>query len=379
MDNKDVLFVNIMGVGKNGTTLLGSLLDNHHELSSFPMEMKFVEHFLHNVKSKNFSGLKDFLFSKSKLILLNKNRDNSSIQDESERIVTGNLSQIDFDYDKFKKIFKEEINLDLEEKNLEKILTHFHLVLEKYLSKEFNDKIVIQDGAFGLRLIKDQINLFKNIKFLIIVRNPLDTYVSVKKIIKNFKYFRRFIGDFGVPEQKQIKNKEINYKIINNIYSQHKNDKRFLFIKYEDLVENPQKIMNKLSEFLQIEFSETLLKPSVFGQDWYGNSTRVKKKKSIDANEVGKYLSNLNKNEINFLEMSQKKFFQNFSYLKNIKKFSIISSVKIILKIYIQNLLEAKEVIPKKNFLAKYLYYILILNNFFLIRNLFYIDFSNEK
>ena len=201
----------------------------------------------------------------------------------------------------------------------------------------------------------------------------------MKKIIKNFKYFRRFIGDFGVPEQKQIKNKEINYKIINNIYSQHKNDKRFLFIKYEDLVENPQKIMNQLSEFLQIEFSETLLKPSVFGQDWYGNSTRVKKKKSIDANEVGKYLSNLNKNEINFLEMSQKKFFQNFSYLKNIKKFSIISSVKIILKIYIQNLLEAKEVIPKKNFLAKYLYYILILNNFFLIRNLFQIDFSNEK
>ena len=54
--NKDVLFVNIMGVGKNGTTLLGSLLDNHHELSSFPMEMKFVEHFLHNVKSKNFSS-----------------------------------------------------------------------------------------------------------------------------------------------------------------------------------------------------------------------------------------------------------------------------------------------------------------------------------
>ena len=40
MDNKDVLFVNIMGVGKNGTTLLGSLLDNHHELSSFPMEMR---------------------------------------------------------------------------------------------------------------------------------------------------------------------------------------------------------------------------------------------------------------------------------------------------------------------------------------------------
>ena len=107
-----------------------------------------------------------------------------------------------------------------------------------------------------------------------------------------------------------------------------------------------------------------------------GIPLELKKKKSIDANEVGKYLSNLNKNEINFLEMSQKKFFQNFSYLKNIKKFSIISSVKIILKIYIQNLLEAKEVIPKKNFLAKYLYYILMLIFF---NKFIQIDFSNEK
>ncbi|MBD1138277.1 sulfotransferase [Pelagibacterales bacterium SAG-MED41] len=379
MDNKDVLFVNIMGVGKNGTTLLGSLLDNHNELSSFPMEMKFVEHFLHNVKRKNFLGLENFLFNKSKLILLNKNKANSLIQDESERIVTGNLSQIDFDLAKFKKIFKDNINFDLEEKNLEKILKYFHLVLEKYLSKKFNDKVIIQDGAFGLRLIKDQINLFKNIKFLIIVRNPLDTYVSMKKIIKNFKYFRRFIGDFGVPEQKHIKNEEINYKIINKIFSHYKNDKRFLFLKYEDLVENPQKIMIKLSDFLQIKYSESMLKPSVFGQDWYGNSTRVKKKKSIDAKEVGKYFSNLNKNEINFIELSHKKFYKNFSYLENIKSFSLISSVKIIFKIYIQNLLEAREVIPKKNFIVKYLYFTLILNNYFLIRNLFHIEFSNEK
>ena len=379
MDNKDVLFVNIMGVGKNGTTLLGSLLDNHNELSSFPMEMKFVEHFLHNVKRKNFLGLENFLFSKSKLILLNKNKANSLIQDESERIVTGNLSQIDFDLAKFKKIFKDNINFDLEEKNLEKILKYFHLVLEKYLSKKINDKVIIQDGAFGLRLIKDQINLFKNIKFLIIVRNPLDTYVSMKKIIKNFKYFRRFIGDFGVPEQKHIKNEEINYKIINKIFSHYKNDKRFLFLKYEDLVENPQKIMIKLSDFLQIKYSESMLKPSVFGQDWYGNSTRVKKKKSIDAKEVGKYFSNLNKNEINFIELSHKKFYKNFSYLENIKSFSLISSVKIIFKIYIQNLLEAREVIPKKNFIVKYLYFTLILNNYFLIRNLFHIEFSNEK
>ena len=35
---------NILGVGKNGTTLFGSLLDNHPEITTFPFEMKFVEH-----------------------------------------------------------------------------------------------------------------------------------------------------------------------------------------------------------------------------------------------------------------------------------------------------------------------------------------------
>ena len=52
MNSEKILFTNILGVGKNGTTLMGSLLDNHPEISTFPMEMKFVEHYLNTIKDK---------------------------------------------------------------------------------------------------------------------------------------------------------------------------------------------------------------------------------------------------------------------------------------------------------------------------------------
>ena len=48
------VFFNILGGGKNGKTLLGSLLDNHPSISSFPMEMKFIEHSLYNNKNINY-------------------------------------------------------------------------------------------------------------------------------------------------------------------------------------------------------------------------------------------------------------------------------------------------------------------------------------
>ena len=41
-------------------------------------------------------------------------------------------------------------------------------------------KIVIQDGVFGLRYIEAQKKLFGKIKFIIVVRNPLDVYVALK-------------------------------------------------------------------------------------------------------------------------------------------------------------------------------------------------------
>lgn len=367
MANKDIEFINVLGVGKNGTTLLGSLLDNHPQISTFPMEMKFVEHFFNTIKDKSIEGIIRFLSHKSKLTLLGKQ--NHEL-DEQARVVVGNLHQINFNKNEFFKLIeKEKKNFNLFN-NYKEILIFLHLCLDKYLKRKNSQKIVIQDGCFGLRYINEQIDIFKKIKFLIIVRNPLDTFVSHKKIKYQFKFFRRFIGDFSREEQMNTSRENLNYSIINKLYKKYKNNEKFHFLKYENLVSQPKSEMKKVADFIGIQYLDEMIKPTVFGQKWHGNSARVLKKENIDDKEVNKFQKNLNINEITFLELKFQKFFQNFNYQNHIKKFSKLRYLSCLLKIYFQNIFEAKKIIPSNNFLLKFAYYIIILNNLFLLRNM---------
>ena len=126
--------------------------------------------------------------------------------------------------------------------------------------------------------------------------------------------------------------------------------------------------MKKMSDFIGVNFEKTLLTPTVFGEQWLGNSTRIKEKKQIDDQEVNKYSKYLNKNEIDFIMLFNQNFYKNFDYNDYVKKFNFLEKFKIIFKIYFQNILDAKSVITiNKKFLFKYFYYLFILNNIFLI------------
>lgn len=374
MNSEKISFTNILGVGKNGTTLMGSLLDNHPEISTFPMEMKFVEHYYNTIRDKSFDGVIRFVLEKSKINQLNLNKKLSDKDEELKRVVTGNLSSINFDKTKFKQIINDNTTEKIKkEKDFKNILIFLHKCLNEYLNKPFKNNIVIQDGCFGLRYVEKQLNLLSNIKFIVIVRNPLDVYVSFKKITKQFKFFRRFIGDFSREEKMTTSRDYLNYTIINKLFDKYKNNNKFLFIKYENLVFNPEKEMKKIAGFLGIYYSNALITPSVFGQSWLGNSSRTKEKKIIDNKEVNKFNQFLNLNEINFIELKLKDFFKNFNYERHIKDFSKLRFFYCLLKIYFQNFKDAKKIISSKNFILKYLYYIIILNNAFLIRNLSFI------
>ena len=374
MNSEKILFTNILGVGKNGTTLMGSLLDNHPEISTFPMEMKFVEHYLNTIKDKSFNGVIKFFLKESKISHLNLQNKLSEKEEELKRVVTGNLASINFDKLKFEQIITDSItNRSNNEKEFKDILIFLHKYLNKYLNKPFKNKIVFQDGCFGLRYVEQQLNIFSNIKFIVIIRNPLDVYVSFKKITKQFKFFRRFIGDFSREEKMTTSRDYLNYTIINKLFDKYKDDNKFIFVKYENLVFNPDKEMKKIANFLNIDYSKNLITPSVFGQSWLGNSSRAKQKKNIDNKEVNKFYKFLNDDEINFIELKLQKFFKNFNYVDHVKEFSKLKFFYFLLKIYFQNIKEAKDKISPKNFILKYFYYVTVLNNAFLIRNLIFI------
>ena len=60
--------VNIVGPIKNGTTLIGTLLDSHPKISSFPLEIKFIDHLNKVPKNElNSKNLKKKFLETSKI------------------------------------------------------------------------------------------------------------------------------------------------------------------------------------------------------------------------------------------------------------------------------------------------------------------------
>jgi len=369
MHSTEVEITNILGVGKNGTTLLGSLLDNHPEISTFPLEMKFVEHYFNSINDKTFSGVTDYFLNKSKISLLN---DQNIKNDPKARMIIGNIYTPKFNVEIFKDIVRKNIDSSLKgEKDFKTFIVFLHKCLNIYLQKEIGKKIVIQDGVFGLRYIEAQKKLFGKIKFIIVVRNPLDVYVSLKNITHKFKIFRRNIHDLAQAENLNTSQENLNYCILNKVFRKYHMNENFLFLRYEDLVNNPETIMKKIADFLDVSFNKNLMSPSIFGEPWFGNSSRVKEKKGIDNKEVDKYKNSLNSDEIHYITCFNQKFFKNFNYQKHIKKFKFFQIITLILKIYLQNIIEVKSSIKNDGaFLMKYIYFILVLNNKFLLKSL---------
>ena len=376
--NDKIFFYNLIGAGKNGKTLLGSLLDSHPCISSFPMEMKFVEHILNKSKSIKYKNFEHFLMNESKLKFLNskidkKQKNENQYIKDLKRLTIGNLEEIKFDKKRFLKIIKKNLNSKIKNsKNIREILIFFHKCLEKYLNKKFKKNIVIQDGLYGLRNIQKQISHFKYIRFIVMVRNPLDVLVISKRNNENLKFFRRFTGEFTPVESLSIKAKSDNYNYnqVNILYMQYRNNQNFLFVKYEDLIKKPNVKMREIANFLNVKFAKSLTKTTVFGQPFNCSLKKNFEKKNFYTQEINQFKKKLNKIEIEFVKIKFQNFLENFNYVKLKKNYSTIFKFTNLIQIYFLNICELKKNLPKKNFLLKFLYYLIVLNNVFLIRNL---------
>ena len=314
----DHKFINIIGVPKNGKSLVASLCDNHEEISSFPLEIKFVDHYFSDLKKKSFDEILNFFLTKSKIF----NLDNKNFYQDiiNKKILTDNNYSPEFNLKEFEKIVKIQKNNLEEKKKLKNIIILLHNSLDIFFKKKKRKNILIQDGCYGLRYIEEQLNLFNKIKFVVVVRNPLDVYCDLKKIRQKFKRFRRNIYDICHVEGLKTKVENLNYLKLNKIYKLYNKNPNFIFLKYEELISKPEKTMIELANFLEVKYDKSLLNPTVFGKTWLDNSSEFKRSKEISNQSINIYKNFLNQNEINYLLYFNQEFYNNFKYTKYICK-----------------------------------------------------------
>ena len=288
----------ILGSHKSGTSLLRNLFDGHSELWTNPIETHFFKHFgswvdyeYHMRKPEQYSNceIKDKLIEVIKKI---NQRDNPLSDSQAKGL---------FDLERF----YLKIN-DITEQNTKKELIKIYLNAIHYsiYGSELNPNHRIVHKAVGLAEFAMELHqLFPNAKFVHIVRNPYSNIVS----------FRRFFTSGGT------------YPLLNRMISSMRNNYYFLYknrdlipnyyiIRYEDLVQNFDKEIKKLCDFLDIKLEDTLFQPTSAGKVWKGNSTRNQKFKGINSSHLNVWKEKIHPIEVHYMNNNFNHVLRDFGY-----------------------------------------------------------------
>ena len=244
----------ILGSHKSGTSLLRSLLDGHPELFVIPFETHFMALLGRwitysyrkqaPVEDANFlDGLVEILESYARS------------NDRQADVVLGDR----LDMDAVRAFVGEMDDADDPIQALTILKQLLPQVVEGLDSAQ--GKRAVEKSVEHLESALELAQTFPKAQFIHIVRNPYANMVALRK----FK-----AKDQGYPLINKV------YKSLESGYYWLKTNKtlipKYQVLRYEDLAQDPEGEMRKLASFLGISFDESLLKPTLLGDPWGGNS-----------------------------------------------------------------------------------------------------------
>jgi hypothetical protein len=263
----------ICGIHKSGTSFLRSLLDNHPSLNVLPIETHFINllgfeiEYYYRRQMKQAFDKDRFIKNCSNLI---KEYQDATFNQSSDAQLDGKFDTSIFEKELESKINEDSIYMEMFNTYTEAIFSS--LKIETRTSSKITVEKSVENGEVALYYN----NIFPEAKFIHIVRNPYANLVSLRK----------FKSEQGYPITKNL------IRIIeNNFYSIEKNKeilgRNYLIIKYEDILSSPNKSINTIAEFLNIEVNDQLFQPSSMGEKWGGNSFDKQNKAQEGINNRG--------------------------------------------------------------------------------------------
>lgn len=291
----------ICGHRKSGTTLLVNLLDGHPELSVYPTDSGFFYMYYPLCKLENFSDDKKIEVMKNKII--------GNLEDEFQNLSEEERKKINFEMEKFKDDF-----ITIAKKTAmtpKDMLSSLALAYKKNFMNLTTEKKWVEKTTSTEIYAIDVFNWFPNAKFIHVIRDPRDNWGSLKSGWK--KRYAKFNDSKERLLQSLIDRGRLgmemarwNEKIIGK--------EKYLVVKYEDLAENPTKIMKKITEFLDIKFDEILLKPTICGQLWVGNNFDGLKFTKVSNVNVDRWKQRIDEEEAKLIEYYFSDIMQHFGY-----------------------------------------------------------------
>ena len=299
----------IVGVPRSGTTLLRLILTSHSRIC-IPPESTFFIDLAEKYDSDN--------------ILRNNTKDFIAELYENKKFQEWNID-------------KSYLEQKLEENQPFSYSECISLIYELYLTKNSSSACIWGDkNPTYIYNIDSIFQYFPQARVIHIVRDLRAVYASLKKISEN-KLWGENSSNFTIHSVSDMWNKALDISI------NYKNDKRFCLLKYEDLVSQPQKEINKLCQWLNLDFEREMLSFHQKNVDknlvpkhrlkWHENTLMP-----INSNKTDSWRDKLSQIEIEEIEIRNYNKFKQGNY-KTVTHFILLRKIVDFFKSHFKRLL----------------------------------------
>lgn len=283
----------IIGASRCGTTMMASILGKNKDVFSF----KEIHFFDELVKSKK----PDDLINKKEATKL------------LAQLICSQENEYWYRYHYLK--YDATASAYLSDKNEVTVDDVYQLFLKHYLN--INKKsIVCKQTPRYIQHLNELYPFYKNSFFVHMVRDPRDSILSQKK-----RWKRRYLGGKTTCFETFRAWLQYNPIISSKVFTinvregiKYENKERFLIIKYEDFVENPKMVLNKICSKTGILYSEEMLNID------HTSSSYIDSRKEKGISKQRKYAwmnGGLNTAEIYLIQKYTGNIIKHFKYEKS--------------------------------------------------------------
>ncbi|HYK45565.1 MAG TPA: sulfotransferase [Parafilimonas sp.] len=271
----------VLGCSKSGTSLLRNLFDGHPAVFAAPLESHFFQH---------TGSWVSYFFRRSnprRLTIEQMKNELVSWIDFSNRRVNlfaDGFTAGKWDLEKFKEtMFSKQVSglRELSDLYIESMYVSLY-------DKPYPGLIFVEKSVENVEFVQEWLKLYPNAKFVHILRNPYSNLVAIRKFMHSVRV--PFLNRALVSMQQSYYFLYKNLTLINPA--------QYKVILYEDLLNDPNKIMTELANFAGIDFEDILLTPTISRETWSGNSTNRTNFTGVSNQNIEKWKDEITRYEI---------------------------------------------------------------------------------
>ena len=291
----------ICGHRKGGTTLLLCLLDNHPQLLVYPPDSAFFYGYYPTYADTDHTD-QERIDRVAGFIADQLENEIQKLKPEDQKALDFNMTGFREDIRSFASE-KETTPGNLLESVFRAYRNHFDGSMTPLRWVEKTTSTEIYAG--------EVIKWFPKAKFVHLVRDPRDNWASLKS-----GWQKRYQNFNDTPErllQSMIDRGRLGLEFA-MANSERFGDNVYKVFRFEDLVNFPREILGHICEFLGVEFSEEIMKPTVCGKIWKGNNFDGLEFERPSSVNVGRWSERITEYEASLIEFHFREVMDHFGY-----------------------------------------------------------------